>query len=51
MSYIDYDLEVEAITLVAIAEAMENGENAPEEYAIAIHGVAHRLKEFAKGNE
>ena len=46
-----YELEIEAVTLTAIAEAMENGDNAPEDYAVAIHGVAHRLKVLAKGNE
>lgn len=42
-----YELEVEAVTLTALAESIENSEHAPEEFAIAIHGVAHRLKEMA----
>jgi len=45
----NYELEIEATTLTAIAEAMEHGDHAPEEYVIALHGMAHRLKELAKG--
>ena len=42
-----YELEVEATTLTAIAEAMEKGDNAPEDYIIALHGMSHRLRELA----
>lgn len=42
-----YELEIEATTLTAIAEAMEKGDNAPEDYVIALHGMAHRLHEMA----
>ena len=46
-----YDLEIEAVTLTAIAEAIEKGDNSPEEYTLALHGIAHRLKELAKWKE
>ena len=48
---LSYELEIEATALTAIAEAMEHGENAPEEYAIALHGMAHRLKELSRNRE
>lgn len=43
-----YELQVEAATLMAIAEALEKGDNAPEDYAIALHGMAHRLNVLSK---
>ena len=51
----NYDLQVEAVTLTAIAEAMEKGDNEPENYVIALHGMASRLRSMAnrvdKGGE
>ena len=43
-----YELEIEATTLTAIAIAIEKGDHAPEEFTLALHGVASRLKGLAK---
>ena len=37
------ELEVEVSTLIAIAEAIESGNNEPEAYTMAIQGVANRI--------
>ena len=42
-----YELEIEATTLTAIAEAMENGDNDACNYIIALHGMASRLHKMA----
>ena len=48
----ELELEMEAMTITAIAEAIEYGENEPSDYAIALQGVAARLKKIGeKRNE
>lgn len=45
------ELRIEAITLTAVAEAMENGDNDPTSYIEALHGVAHRIMELSNKAE
>ena len=44
----EFEIEVEVATLGAIAEAIEKGDTEPTEYAIAIQGVAARLRKLGE---